>query len=150
MEDNKKTSLPEESSSANEKDSKAGESEKQKKDFWFVAKIKAFAKADPKRAFYIMMGLLIISIVGSIAQYIYIDQVVTPRFKERSEVNLVGDFEETYQQGDEEVKQESFFELQQVMRELEYYKQKEVLTKDDSIRIKYLIDKYNPNDNEKD
>lgn len=148
MEDNKNKPLPEDSPTANEEAKQ--KPEETKKDFWVVAKIKAYAKANPKRTFFIMMGLLALSIVASIGQYVYIKKVVSPRVKERSTFDFVGDFEETYTQPVEQGMGMNYFELKEIMKELDYYKNKEVLTEEDSVRIKYLIDKYNPKRNEKD
>lgn len=142
MEDNKNTPLPEENASHN------GEEKKQeKKEFFITKKIKEYAKANPKRTFMIMMGLLVLSVVGSIVQYIYIKNVVKPRMEEKTQLDLISDFENTYSVPEDAVKH-NYFELQSALKELEYYKEKEVLTAQDSARIKYLIDKYNPSKNE--
>lgn len=110
------------------------------KEFWLVTRIKTHAKEKPKKTFLIMFSMVAISVIISIGQLIYVRTVEVPKYEKMKMQNI---FKDAGNSLSEPVRAtENVMEIQEVMKELHYYKIKKTLTKQDSIRIKYLIDKY--------
>lgn len=113
------------------------------KEFFLFTKIKAYAKEKPKKTFIIMFSMVLFSVIISIGQWIYVQNVEVPKYEKMRKTNI---FEKAGNSLSAPVQAtENVMEIRQIMKELEYYKAKPHLTKQDSIRIKYLIDKYKLN-----
>jgi len=113
----------------------------EKREIWIVTKIKTYAKEKPKETFIIMFSLVVLSVIISVSHLIYVRQIEVPKYREMKKTNI-------FQGAGNSLSApitatENVLDLRDAMKELEYYKSKPVLTKQDSTRIKYLIDKYN-------
>jgi hypothetical protein len=115
----------------------------EKKEFWLFTMIKSYAKRKPKNTFIIMFSLVVLSFIISISQFIYVRNVEVPKYEQMRKKNIFKGVENDLTEPVKATK--NVIELQNVIEELDYYKVKKNLTKQDSIRIKYLIDKYKIN-----
>lgn len=111
-----------------------------KNEFWLVTTIKTYAKEKPKQTFIVMFSLVVLSVIISVGHLIYVRQVEVPKYREMKKTNIFQGAGSSLTAPIEAT--ENVLELREVIKELEYYKAKPELTKQDSIRIKYLIDKY--------
>lgn len=115
--------------------------------FPYEERIKKFAKEKPKQAFRIMFGLIILSFFITIGRLIYTQQVLVPQY---NQMKSDGIFKKaTTSLGAPIEATQKIMEIKDVLKELDYYKNKSVLTKSDSLRIEYLIDKYQKHGAEK-
>lgn len=115
--------------------------------FPYEEKIKRFAKEKPKQAFRIMFGLIVLSFFITIGRLIYTQQVLVPQYKQMKSDGIFK--EATTSLGAPIQATQKIMEIKDVLKELDYYKNKSVLTKADSLRIEYLIDKYQNHGTEK-
>lgn len=99
-----------------------------------------FAKKQPQKSFYIMFGLILCSILFSIGNLIYIQKVSVPKYEKMKKENIFKDA--TISLGTPIRETEKIIDMKEAIKELDYYRRKTVLTNSDSIRIKYLLDKY--------
>ena len=113
----------------------------EKRELWIVTKIKTYAKEKPKETFIIMFSLVVLSVIISVSHLIYVRQIEVPKYREMKKTNIFQGAENSLSAPITAT--ENVLDLRDAMKELEYYKSKPVLTKQDSTRIKYLIDKYN-------
>lgn len=115
--------------------------------FPYEDKIKKFAKEKPKKAFYIMCGLVVLSFFITIGKLIYTQKVLVPQYEALQKESVFKDGKTTLGAPIEATQR--IMEVKDVLKELDYYKKKSVLTKSDSLRIEYLIDKYKKHGSEK-
>ncbi len=92
------------------------------------------SKQNPKKTFKVMIIILLISFTGMIIFYLFnkpqnplLNNVKPPAIFENSDKNI----------------QEIEERKKVILKELEYFKNKKTLTRDDSIRIEYLLYKFN-------
>lgn len=112
----------------------------EKKEFWLITKIKTYAKENPKRTFIIMFSLIVFSFLLSIGQLIYVRLVEVPKYEQMKTTKIFIDAGNSLTEPLKAT--ENVLDIRATLKELEYYKNKKNLTKQDSIKIKYLIDKY--------
>lgn len=117
------------------------------KSIGFKEKINSFVKQNPKKTFKILFGLAFFSFLISLTGYFYTKNVVKPKseqefYKTNKEIISSGSTSTNSAIGT--VK--NAFEMKKHLDELEFYKNKKELTKEDSLRIEYLIDKYKLNE----
>lgn len=112
----------------------------QRKEFWLFAYIKNYAKEKPKQTFTIMFSLVVLSVVFSLANYFYVQNVTKPEYEKMKQRNFLIDATNSISQPLDRAN--DIMDMREAMKELEAFKHKEQLTRQDSIRIKYLIDKY--------
>lgn len=111
-----------------------------KKEFFVFTYIKEYAQRKPRETFTIMLALVVLSVIFSISNYLYVERVSKPKYEELKKKNFLN--------GASNALTTSLWQTEQVldirgdMKELEFYKTKEHLTRQDSIRVRYLIDKY--------
>lgn len=111
---------------------------KEKSPLW--KRVENFAESQPRKAFYIMFGLILFSVLFSIGNLIYIQKVSVPKYEKMKKENIVKDATNSLATPIRET--EKILDMREAMKELEYYRRKTVLNGSDSIRIKYLLDKY--------
>lgn len=108
------------------------------KDNFVIAFIKQYAKENPKTTFKIMIGLVLLSLCLTATNYIYNNYYYVPSPR-MSTSEIISSATNSISQPINATKKA--LDIKDVMEELEYFRSKTVLTKEDSIRIKYLIDK---------
>ena len=111
---------------------------KEKSPLW--KRVENFAESQPRKAFYIMFGLILFSVLFSIGNLIYIQKVSVPKYEKMKKENIFKDATNSLATPIRET--EKIMDMREAMKELEYYSRKTVLNGSDSIRIKYLFDKY--------
>lgn len=111
---------------------------KEKSPIW--EKLERFAEKQPRKSFYIMFGLIFFSVLFSIGNLIYIQKVSVPKYEKMKKENIFKDA--TTSLGTPIRETEKILDMREAMKELEYYRRKTALNGSDSIRIKYLLDKY--------
>lgn len=111
---------------------------KEKSPLW--KRVENFAESQPRKAFYIMFGLILFSVLFSIGNLIYIQKVSVPKYEKMKKENIFKDATNSLATPIRET--EKILDMREAMKELEYYRRKTVLNGSDSIRIKYLLDKY--------
>lgn len=111
---------------------------KEKYPIW--EKLEHFAENQPRKSFYIMFGLILFSVLFSIGNLIYIQKVSVPKYEKMKNENIFKDA--IISLGTPIRETEKILDMREAMKELEYYRTKTVLNGSDSIRIKYLLDKY--------
>ncbi len=109
----------------------------------FLKKIERFAEKHPQKAFYIMFGLIFFSVLFSIGNLIYIEKVSVPNYEKIKNENIFKDA--TTSLGTPIRQTEKILDMREALKELEYYRRKTTLTSSDSMRIKFLLDKYHIN-----
>lgn len=110
----------------------------------FKNKITAYVKEQPKKAYIIMVSATLFSLLFTIGNMIYTQKVVVPRYEELSKKNIFSGAANSIASPVNKAKEA--LEIKEVLSELEYFRNKENLTANDSLRIKYLIYKYKKND----
>lgn len=113
---------------------------KQKETSSLWKRIEDFAVRQPKKTFYIMFGIIFCSLVFSIGNLIYIEKVAVPEYESLKKENIFKDASNSL--GTPIRETEKILDIREVLKELDYYRSKKVLTASDSLRIKYLLDKY--------
>lgn len=111
---------------------------KEKSTFW--KRIENFAEKQPRKAFYIMFGLITFSVIFSIGNLIYIQKVSVPKYEKMKKENIFKDATHSFETPFREAG--NIMDMREAMKELDYYRRKTVLSSSDSIRIKYLLEKY--------
>lgn len=99
-----------------------------------------FAEKYPQRTFYIMFGLIFFSVLFSIGNLIYVQKVSVPQYEKMRKQNILTDATASF--GATVRETEKIMDIRQALKELDYYRRKTVLSASDSVRIKYLLDKY--------
>lgn len=110
----------------------------------FINEIKSFVKEKPKKAYFIMVGITFISLLFTIGHIVYTKTVVVPEYNAMKNSNIFKGA--TNSLLEPVVATQKALDIKEVLTELEYYRSKRVLTATDSLRVKYLIDKYRTND----
>lgn len=111
---------------------------KEKSPIW--EKLEHFAEKQPRKSFYIMFGLILFSVLFSIGSLIYIQKVSVPKYEKMKNENIFKDA--IISLGTPIRETEKILDMREAMKELDYYRRKTILSASDSIRIKYLLDKY--------
>ncbi|WP_312081955.1 hypothetical protein [Epilithonimonas hominis] len=111
---------------------------KEKSPLW--KRVENFAESQPRKSFYIMFGLILFSVLFSIGNLIYIQKVSVPKYEKMKKENIFKDATNSLATPIRET--EKIMDMREAMKELEYYRRKTALNGSDSIRIKYLLDKY--------
>lgn len=114
-----------------------------KKESFLTTKIKNYMREKPKQAFLIMFSLVVLSLIITLIHLFYVHQVGVPKYREMKKRNIFESAENSFTAP--VAATQNAMELKKVVEELQYYKQKDILTKRDSIRIKYLLAKYQIN-----
>lgn len=112
-----------------------------KTSLWRV--LERFAERQPKKALYLMLGLIFFSTIFSIGNLIYIQKVSIPEYETLKKQNVLTDAATSFSSSLKET--EKIMDIREVLKELEYYQKKKMLSPSDSSRIKYLLDKYKIN-----
>ncbi|MBT2621302.1 hypothetical protein [Chryseobacterium sp. ISL-6] len=99
-----------------------------------------FAEKYPQKAFYIMFGLIFFSVLFTIGNLVYVQKVSVPEYEKMKKQNILKDATTSF--GATVRETEKIMDLRQALKELDYYRRKTVLSTSDSVRIKYLLDKY--------
>lgn len=99
-----------------------------------------FAEKQPKKTFYIMFGLIFFSVLFTIGNLIYVHKVSVPEYEKMKRQNILTDATNSFGKTVKEA--ENILDMREALKELEYYRRKKVLSASDSIRIRYLLDKY--------
>lgn len=111
-----------------------------KKEFFLTIKIKNYVREKPKQAFLIMFSLVVLSVILTLLHLYYVHQVEVPKYRELKKHNI---FEQAGNSLAAPITAtQNALNIKEVVEELQYYRKKETLTRRDSIRIKYLLDKY--------
>lgn len=87
-----------------------------------------------------MFGLIFFSVLFSIGNLIYVQKVSVPQYEKMKKQNILTDATASFGVGVRET--EKIMDIRQALKELDYYRRKTVLSTSDSVRIKYLLDKY--------
>jgi len=120
-----------------------------KKESFLSIKIKNYVREKPKQAVLIMFSLIVLSVILSLIHLFYIHEVEVPKYREMKKHNIFENAESSLTAPIAAT--QNALDIKAVVDELQYYRKKETLTKRDSIRIKYLLDKYQiKRGNEKD
>lgn len=106
-------------------------------------RVEYFAAHQPKKTFYIMFGLIFFSVVFSIGNLIYVQKVSLPEYELLKKDNIFNNASASLGAPIRET--EKILDLRDALKELDYYRRKPALSSSDSIRIKYLLDKYKIN-----
>lgn len=106
-------------------------------------KIKNFATKKPKQTYYIIVGLTIFSLLLTMINIVHTKNVVIPQYEKMNKAKIF-ETQEGYSPNPIQMTGEAL-EISELLKELEYYKSKPTLTQNDSLRVKYLIDKYKKN-----
>lgn len=110
----------------------------------FKDEIKKFVAEKPKKAYFIMLGITFVSLVFTIGHIVYTKTVIVPEYNAMKNRNIFQGASNTILEP--VIATQQALDIKEVMSELDYYKSKKVLTATDSLRVKYLIDKYRHND----
>lgn len=108
--------------------------------FSIKTKIKNYVLREPRKVYFIMIGICLFSIIYNLGSYFYTESVVKPEYEEMMKSSLIKGAKSNLSMPVKAI--ENVSDMKQDLKELDYYKNKDVLTKKDSLRIKYLIDKY--------
>ncbi len=103
--------------------------------------IKEWLEKDPKRTFKMFMGILVVSFIIMI-----VSEFITHKENNSKIPYLFENSETIIQKKKLEEKQKK---ISKINKELMYFKTKETLSKNDSIRIEFLLDQLNYIRNEK-
>jgi len=106
-------------------------------------RVEFFAERQPKKAFYIMFGMIFLSVLISIGNLIYVQKVSVPEYEKLKKENVLKNA--TTSLGVPIRETENIMDMRDALKELEYYRGKASLSPSDSVRIKYLLDKYQIN-----
>jgi len=107
---------------------------------FITRRIKNYVRENPKKAFLIMFSLIVLSLIVTLLHLFYVHKVEVPKYREMKKHNILESAGNSLTAPITAT--QNAMELKDVVEELQYYRQKETLSKRDSIRIKYLIDKY--------
>lgn len=110
----------------------------------FKNEIISFVKQKPKKAYFIMVGITFVSLLFTIGHIIYTKTVIVPEYNAMKNRNIFQGASNSLLEP--VVATQQALDIKEALTELEYYRSKKVLTATDSLRVKYLIDKYSNND----
>lgn len=110
----------------------------------FKNEIKSFVKEKPKKAYFIMVGITFLSLLFTIGHIVYTKIVVIPEYNAMKNKNIFKGASNSILEP--VVATQQVLNKKEILNELDYYQSKKVLTAADSLRVKYLIDKYRNND----
>lgn len=110
------------------------------KESFLTTKIKNYVLEKPKQAFIIMFLLVVLSVIATLIHLYYVHKVEVPKYREMKRHNIFDRAGSSFTAPIAAA--QNALELKEVIEELQYYRMKEPLIKRDSIRIKYLLDKY--------
>ncbi len=110
----------------------------------YIDNIKIWLEKDPKRTFKMFMAILGVSFVLMIITEIYNKNNLDNKFNSKTPY-LFENSEAIIQKQKLQKKQKS---MNEIKKELNYFKTKEMLSKNDSIRIEFLLDRLNYMKNE--
>lgn len=109
--------------------------------------VELWLKNNPQKAFQYMMWILLLSFIWLIVEVFVLDYKQGD-LKNISTIPTILNTSDKYIEKQEKIKTKKHSKVNKILKELEMFKHKEVLDKNDSIRIEYLLNQYNKLKNE--